>query len=343
MAISAETLPRPKGKAARVIITEYDLPRPDAMPHDAVVDSDGMVWYSDHREQYLGRLDPKTSQVVEFHIPVLKPGFPTGFHFLQLDREGSIWLSMGAQGGVAKIDRKTQKVQTWSLPKSPDNPEPSAFGLMVENLPGDGKIGVVESTGRRIQRLDIRLGVWDPDPINLFQDFPKDSPAATRRHFVYDIHSDSKNTAYLLDFYSEFIGKVDMKSGKVTLFQTPTFDSGPRRGHIDQQGRLWFGEYRGNRIGMFDPQAERFQEWEMPTSFSGPYDVVVDKNGYAWTGGMTSDRVDRLNTKTGEIIEYLLPRSTNIRRMDVDNTRNPVSLWVGSNHGASLVRLEPLE
>ena len=30
-----KTFPRPKGKAARVIITEYDLPRPEAMPHDA--------------------------------------------------------------------------------------------------------------------------------------------------------------------------------------------------------------------------------------------------------------------------------------------------------------------
>src|SRR5262245_50126212 len=39
-----KTLPRPKGRATRAIITEYDLPRPLAMPTDVVVDSDGAAW-----------------------------------------------------------------------------------------------------------------------------------------------------------------------------------------------------------------------------------------------------------------------------------------------------------
>ena len=42
-----KTFPRPKGEATKVIYTEYDLPRSEAQPHDAVPDSDGMVWYSD--------------------------------------------------------------------------------------------------------------------------------------------------------------------------------------------------------------------------------------------------------------------------------------------------------
>src|SRR5262249_38138792 len=44
--------PRPKGKATKVIITEYDLPRKLAMPHDVVPDSQGIVWYSDHGQQF---------------------------------------------------------------------------------------------------------------------------------------------------------------------------------------------------------------------------------------------------------------------------------------------------
>ena len=35
-----KTLPRPKGRATRVIVTEYDLPRKDAQPHDVVVAPD---------------------------------------------------------------------------------------------------------------------------------------------------------------------------------------------------------------------------------------------------------------------------------------------------------------
>jgi virginiamycin B lyase len=58
---------------------------------------------------------------------------------------------------------------------------------------------------------------------------------------------------------------------------------------------------------------------------------------------MVTDLVTRLNTRTGEMVDYLLPRSTNIRRVFVDNSTNPVTFWVGSNHGASIIKLEPLD
>jgi hypothetical protein len=58
---------------------------------------------------------------------------------------------------------------------------------------------------------------------------------------------------------------------------------------------------------------------------------------------MITDQVTRLNTRTDEMVEYLLPRTTNIRRVHVDNTTNPVTFWVGSNHGASIIKLEPLD
>jgi streptogramin lyase len=155
--------------------------------------------------------------------------------------------------------------------------------------------------------------------------------------------SDSKNNGWFTDIGRETIGRIDAKTGQVTLFSTPTKSSGPRRGMMDAQDRIWFGQYRGNRIGMFDTKTERFQEWEVPTPWSGPYDVTVDKNSEAWTGSMLNDRVARLNTRNGQFVEYLLPRSTNIRRVFVDNSTTPVTFWVGSNHGASLIKLEPLD
>ena len=57
---------------------------------------------------------------------------------------------------------------------------------------------------------------------------------------------------------------------------------------------------------------------------------------------LLSDRILRLAPETGAAVEYLLPRQTNIRRVFVDNSTNPVTFWVGNNHGASIVKLEPL-
>jgi streptogramin lyase len=112
---------------------------------------------------------------------------------------------------------------------------------------------------------------------------------------------------------------------------------------MDAQDRLWFAQYRGDRIAMFDTKTEAFKEWRVSPRWSAPYDVQLDKNEEAWTGSMLSDQVTRLNTKSGEMVQYLLPRSTNIRRVFVDNTTTPVTFWVGSNHGHSIVKLEPLD
>ncbi len=89
-----KTLPRPSGKGTQVIVTQYDLPRRETMPHDVVVDAKGMVWYTDFGKQYVGRLDPKTAEVTEFQVPVLKPGFPLGILEVDTDKAGDVWLAM---------------------------------------------------------------------------------------------------------------------------------------------------------------------------------------------------------------------------------------------------------
>jgi virginiamycin B lyase len=92
---------------------------------------------------------------------------------------------------------------------------------------------------------------------------------------------------------------------------------------------------------MHDAQTERFHEWTVPTPGTSPYDATADRNVEVWSGGEYNDRILRLDPKTGAFVEYLLPRSTNVHRVFVDNRTAPVSFWVGSNHGASL-KLEPL-
>ena len=71
--------------------------------------------------------------------------------------------------------------------------------------------------------------------------------------------------------------------------------------------------------------------------------MVATKTGEVWTGSMLTDLVSRLDSKTGEVVDYLLPRTTNIRRVFVDEKGPRQALWVGSNHGGSVVKVEPLD
>ena len=331
-----KTLPRPTGRATRVVISEYDLGRETIEPHDVIVDKDGIAWYSSFGEPFLGRLDPKTGKVTEFPLPELKRDFPTGSLGLRTDPAGNLWLGMMYQGGIAKFDPKTEKLQTWSLPAAVNIDAAQVNMVSPQHSDVNGKVWTQNNGFAGIHRLDLASGAIET--FKPFRDAPKGEP-----HNIYDVIPDSKNNVYFTDFRQRHIGRIDAKTGAVKLYAVPTPASAPRRGTMDANDRLWFAEYRANRVAMFDTRREEFKEWPMPTAWTAPYDVVLDKNGEAWTGSMSTDRVVRLDPASGATVEYLLPRETNIRRVFVDNSTSPVTFWVGSNHGASIVKLEPLD
>ena len=315
-----------------MIVTEYDLPSKRAQPHDVIIGSDGMAWYIDFNQAQVGKLDPQTGHVTEYPVPTLKAEQPRGGLGIEEDKDGNIWLALMFQGGVAKFDRKTGQFRTYPLPKEMDSDTAQLSRLAASYATVDGKVWV-KDTGvpTQIKRLDIATGKYETAP-----PFPKGQN-------VYGINADTQNNCYFMDLSGESIGRIDAKTMKVTQYRTPTRDSGPRRGHVDSQDRLWFAEWRANKVAVFDSRTEQFREWEIPTPWSNPYDAIADKNGEAWAGGMNSDRIARVNSKTGEITEYLLPEETNVRKVWVDNSTTPVTFWVGNDHHASIVKLEPLE
>ena len=329
-----KTLPRPTGRATKVIITEYDLPRPTIEPHDVVLDKDGMAWYSNFGEQTFGKIDPKTGAHTEYKVSEFKEGWPTGMLGLRADQDGGLWLGMMYQGAMAKFDPKTEKFSYWNLPPDVNKDMAQVNMVRPESAAVDGKVWSQNNGFAAVHRLDLKTGQIETIA-------PFKSSGVGENHNIYDIIPDSKNNVYFTDFAQHHVGRIDAKTGEVTLYTMPTTHSAPRRGMMDAQDRLWFGEYRGNKVAMFDTKTEKFQEWTMQTPWASPYDVAIDKNGEVWTGSMMTDRVTRLDPKTGAQVDYLLPKSTNIRRVFVDNSTTPVTFWVGSNHGASIVKLEP--
>jgi streptogramin lyase len=331
-----KTLPRLTGKSTKVIITEYDLPDRKIQPHDVMLDKEGNAWYSDFGQMFLGKMDTKTGKVTQYPIPIVKPGWPLGTLNLEFDKDDNPWVGVMYQSAIAKFDRKTEKFTMWSTPKEWDTAGGQLGHLAVEGTPVDNKVWIKNSDGTNIYRLDLASNKFE----NLGA--PKD-PRTGKRIGTYGIHSDAENNAYLLDFSAGNIVKIDAKTKQETVYLTPTPNSTPRRGRVDQEGRLWFAEYRGMAIAMLDPKEGKIREWKVPTPWSAPYDAEAGRNGEAWTGSMLTDRVSRLDIKTGQYTEYQLPHSTNIRRVYIDDRTTPGVLWVGNNHGASIVKVEPLE
>ncbi len=337
-AFPLKTAPRPSGRATRVILTEYELPRPDLTePHDVVVDpkGTGTVWYSNFGEQTLGELDPKTGKVTEYPLPLLKPDAPTGSLNLEFDPAGNPWVAMMYQQAVATLDRKTGRVTTYPLAVEHQNPKVQIGMLDPRNSNVDGKVWFSEGGSRTLFRLDPKTGTMEQ--IDQFRSVPKNVA-----HAEYGIVSDAQNNIWFFDFADRNVGRTDKSTGATTLFAVPTAASRPRRGHMDADGRITFAEFAADRVGVMDTKTEQIREYPLPENFA-PYDAVMDRNGEVWTGGMNADTIVRVDTKTGQSVGYPLPESTNVRRVFVDNSTTPVTFWVGNNHRGKIIKLEPLD
>jgi streptogramin lyase len=330
-----KTLPRPKGKATKVVITEWDLPRKEAQPHDVVITADGHAWYTDFGAQIIGELNPKTGKVVDHKLELLRADQPKGSLDLELDPDGNLWVGMSYQGGASKIDRKTKQVTTYPLNKEWLDLTTQTNMVTPTHMYVDNKVWLSDNATRNHYRLDLKTGKWENIGI---------AKAGNRQISGYGNPTDKDNNVWMLEFGGNSVGLRNAKTDEVKIWATPNQRTRPRRGRFDDQGRLWFAEYAGNAIGMFDPATERMKEYKLSTPWGNPYDAVPSKGGTeVWTGSMSNDHVSRLNTKTEEITEYLLPRTTNIRRVFVDETSGRPVLWIGNNHGASIVRVEPLD
>ena len=327
-----KTLPRPTGKATRVIYTEYDVPSITRQPHDVIVDKQGFAWYASFGEQILGRLDPKTGAIREWPIPVNKADRNKGVLDIEFDADENVWIANGFQGAIQMFDRRTEKFRTYPMAAEFDGDHSELLFIAPQNYKIDNKVWVMNNGEAVVYRVDVVTGKWERFPA-----FPVPRPRQ------YSVFSDSQNNAWFTLIERAHIGRIDAKTGEIEIYQTEQKDSGPRRGMVDAQDRIWAALNRTNAIAMFDTKTKKFQSWDTGIPEYWAYDVWVDRNGEAWASTEYADRVVRVNPKSGEITHYLMPGPANMRRSAGDNAPRQPAFWVGANHTASIVRLEPLE
>jgi streptogramin lyase len=327
-----KTLPRPSGDSSHVIVTEYKLPRQTIEPHDIVLDNDGNVWYTDFGEQFISKFDPKTLKLTEYPIRTFKPDAPVGLLSLAFDKEGQLWFDTMYQGAIGTLDPKTGAIKYYPLPPQwNDNTVQLNFVGLRHDV--DGKVWTKSVANADIFRLDLKTGQWE-------KFHPTDALPPGHHYGIYQVISDSHNNLWMAEFDDGHLGKIDAKTLKVTWYAPPTPHARLRRMEIDSQDRITVSEYRGNKVAVFDPKTEDFTEYPLPPD-TFPYRANFDKNGDLWASTMSTDRVVRIDPKTGQTDQYLMPSDTNMRTVAIDNRTTPVSFWVGSNHDAALVKVEP--
>lgn len=322
-------LPRARGAATRVIVTEYELPRTLLAPHDVSGDSKGMIWYSPHRSPYIGALDPKTGKVKEYRPPDI-PGVLPGTHRIWVDERDYVWASENWGHNLMRLDSKTGEFKRFHFAEAGtlNSPGFSNFamdheGFVYETLDINDKPAVV--------RIDRETG-------KIVKHWPLKRIGSTYDNIVsFDGRWWSGGVTG-----SNLLGLLDLRTGELWEMETPTVVSAPARGGFDRQGNAWFGG-RGGMVIKLEPATRRITEYYPPYPYEAFYEALPDKNGEVWAWALHGGRLLRFNPRTERWIDYMLaePYSHN-RRTWVDNSTNPVTVWY-VDHNGYMVRIQPLD
>jgi streptogramin lyase len=318
-------LPRPRGRQTHVVITEYELPRLEMATHDVSGDAQGNIWYSTHRSSFVGKLDPKTGKVTEYHVPLPDKDALPGTHWIHVDRNGTVWGSENWAHNIWRFDPKTEEFTKvhWNVREPINAPMGGNYALDPEGF-------IWKARNNAVTKVDPKTGEEVRNlPTKKFAATYGSAMSADGRYFG--------GGAWPRDG----VIVADTKTGEV--FEPDTSpNSGPARGEFDPQGNYWAGA-RGGGLVKFDIQKKRVFEYSAPTPFTAFYTARPDKNGEVWAGESHSGRYARFNPKTEQWTEYVLPEPYGFDRESwVDNSTDPVTVWY-TDHDGWIARLQPLD
>jgi len=312
-------LPRPKGAETRVIITQWDAPHKDAVLHDSAVDAQGNLWYGDESGETVGMLNPRTHTFKDWPLRELPAEHLRGSRDVDVDADGNVWFPMRVPGGAAyltKLEPATGKMTTVEG-------APSQF-IQV----GAGNKVWALGTGTGTIRIDAKTATID----GKYASVPGYQKVVS-------------STGVVCGASDQTVDCLDTASGQKQSYKLP---NGPnsygRRGKIDAQDRYWFAEYSGDKIAMLDLKAGKVTEWKLP-KYSTPYtSSVPDGKGHVFAPSNMSDRIMRLDTKTGAVLQYLMPTELDSKEMHIDPTsRNRTVVLFTNKRTARLARVEILD
>ena len=315
------TVPRPKGAATRVVITQWDQPRKVTESHDMDVDSRGSVWYGDESHPFIGKLDTRTNEFTEYALPPVPDGHLPGSRDVQVDKEDNVWFPMRVAGGAS---------------------------LLTKLEPATGTFTTVEGATGQFIALGPDGKMWMGGAVNPFHriDMKTMKLEATYEGRGYQVVVSSLGNPYMSTRAPNGGGGLivgfDVKANKAKTWPLPSTGSG-RRGRMDAQDRYWFAEYGADKIGMFDTRTEKAQEWPLRKYFTPYAATVPDRDGHVWAPSNMSDRLARLNPKTGEVVEYLMPTELDTKKITFDPTAKGISLLMANMRNARILRVELLD
>jgi streptogramin lyase len=368
--------PRPSGDAARVVITEYDIPTSVGKQelavmngsdwregilsglhgnggiHDVQIDNDGNAWLTDsvnNDHRTIVKLDPKTGAIKGFKVTAPN-GRAQSSHGIGRDSNGIMWFDTG--GMLGRVDPATESFEFYTPPFG----SPTTTSGQVDIAP-NGNVW-----------LSARRGALMFDQKTKKFTFFQDKTIGDGQ--TYGAAADVNGNGWWTQFNMDTVVHADVKSGQTFEFPmqppdrmevvlTPedrefyhniggdrfsgTFarpgSQAPRRLSTDKNGTsVWVANWWGENLAEIDIKTRKVKYHKLPIN-SNPYNTVVDKNHTVWTNLTPDDAVGKFDPKSGQWTIYKLPSiGAELRHIAFDDARGDV--WVPYREADRAARLQ---
>ncbi len=243
-------------------VVEYQIPRANAFPHDPAVGPDGVVWYTDQANSYIGRLDPTTGKFTDWPTPTPK----SGPHGIVVAADGGVWYTGNAAGRIGRLDPKTGTIKEYALPEAAKDPHTPIFQ--------GGKLWFTVQAGNIIGHLDPATG-----EVKLFH--PRTNGAKP-----YGIVPVGKTDLWADLFGTNKLAHVVGTTGEIHEIDLPNAATRPRRIAVDHDDNVWYSDYSRGYLGFLGfPKGGKpvFKEWPSPSGAdSQPYGMAIGPDGRIW-------------------------------------------------------------
>ena len=338
---------RPRGEAARAIVTEYSIPiaDPTANPtdegfptndgtfwsfgtpsalngsrglHDSQTDMNGNIWFTTSEPSYtrtISMLDTKTGKVTDIKVPGMS-GLAAPTHGLAMDLKGILWATIigdprGGGGNLLRVDPATMKYDVIARPKEMSG---ASTSIDVDNK---GNVWATTFTGA------FR---YDPNS-HEFREFKSPTPIDNGPGGSYGIAADRMGNGWWTQINIDRVNRADIESGK-----TQEFHEMPRPARADSA---------------LTPEDKKLYELagvEL-TDFSGwwsegPRRMGADKSGdFIWVCDYWGGNLEKYDIRTLKSSHYRYPTPESAPYdAVVDRGHN---VWVNLTNGDSVARFDP--
>jgi streptogramin lyase/mono/diheme cytochrome c family protein len=337
---------RPRGEAARVVFTEYEVPldpgsgfdtkyptnngsdwslgTPSALNgshgvHDAQADFSGNIWFSNNVASKLisvGRIDAKTGEVRYIKVPDFKGNAALG-HGIVRDAQGILWFNINMNGtgpnALGRLDPQTEKVEIFTTPQGMTQVTQVATSLDVD---GKGKIWVTAGTGA------LR---FDPETRQFTEFKSVNYTTADGVGMTYGLAGDSQGNGWWAEMGIDIVGHSDIETGKSMEVKLPPVPGQAER-YTPEQRQMF--AMSGSDFNLAVPWAQ------------GPRRMGADKTGnYVWVCDWWGGNLAKIDIRTQKVTLVPLPRPDALQpyAAAVDSNHN---VWTNIMNGDEVMKFD---